>query len=106
MNWTGKRGSVPDPVITPLARQDLKGIGRHTQERWGVAQRDTYLQDLATLFGRLGDGTVLGRRRDEIREGLLAQPCGRHVVFFRRDVDGNVEVLRVLHERMDFRRHL
>ena len=97
---------MPDLLITSLARQDLKGIGRHTRERWGVARRDAYLRDLATLFGGLGEGTVVGRRRDEIREGLLAQPCGRHIVFLRRDADGNIEILRVLHERMDFRRHL
>lgn len=32
--------------------------------------------------------------------------CNRHVIFFRRDGQGNVEILRILHQRMDIPRHV
>jgi toxin ParE1/3/4 len=97
---------MPDLTIAPLARKDLKGIGRYSQETWGLRQRDAYLGDFAVLFERIRIGAVPGHERMEIKAGLLGHPCNKHVVFFRRDAENNVEILRILHERMDFVRHL
>ena len=47
----------------------------------------------------------MGVRRDEIAEGLRACPVRRHVVFYR-DRPDRVDVVRILHERMDPARHL
>ncbi|CAN7662045.1 type II toxin-antitoxin system RelE/ParE family toxin [Ensifer sp. ENS11] len=97
---------MPELAITPLAREDVKEIGRYTQRTWGVAQRDVYLRGFAALFERLRTGAIVGRLRSEVRDGLLCYPYNRHLVFFRRDRHGDVVILRVLHERMDFERHL
>lgn len=40
----------------------------------------------------------LGRRRDEVRPGLLSYICGRHVIFFRRRAN-RTEIVRILHGR-------
>ena len=96
---------MPDLTIAPLARDDIKDIGRYTQETWGMAQRNTYLRAFAAIFEQIRIGTVVGRARGEIRENLLCYPCNRHMIFFRRTDIGDVEILRVLHERMDFERH-
>ena len=97
---------MPDLSIALLALEDLKGIGRYSQETWGFRQRDAYLGDFAALFERIRIGAVPGHERGEIKAGLLGHPCNKHVVFFRRDAENNVEILRILHERMDFVRHL
>lgn len=97
---------MPDLTIAPLARDDIKDIGRYTQTTWGVAQRDVYLRTFATVFGQMRDGTITGRARDEIRDNLLCYPCNKHMIFFRRTDAGDVQILRILHERMDFGRHL
>ncbi|VDS08941.1 Toxin ParE1 [Paracoccus haematequi] len=102
----GKTGSVPDLLISSLAREDLKGIGRYNQQNWGVAQRNNYLGDFATMFDRIRDGAVAGQQRSAIRPGVMSCRCNRHVIFFRRDPVGTVEILRILHQRMDFQRHL
>ena len=97
---------MPDLVITPLARDDIKDIGRYTQTTWGVAQRDVYLRAFAVFFEQMRDGTITGRARGEIRENLLCYPCNKHMVFFRRNDGGDVQILRILHEYMDFGQHL
>lgn len=97
---------MPDLNIAPLARDDLKDIGRYTQTNWGVAQRDVYLRTFAAIFEQMRDGLITGRVRSEIWAGLLSYPCNKHIIFFRRTDAGDVEILRVLHERMDFERHL
>lgn len=97
---------TPNLTLAPLARADIKDIGRFSQKTWGVAQRDSYLRSLAATFERLRTGEVAGRARPDIRGGLLCYPSNRHVIFFRRHSQGHVEILRVLHERMDFQRHI
>jgi toxin ParE1/3/4 len=43
--------------------------------------------------------------RFDIAEGVYAYPERSHAIFFRT-WDGGIEILRVLHRRMDFKRHL
>ena len=57
-----------------------------------------------TLKGLLA-GTVVSRTRDDLRPGLQMATSGRHRVFFEVD-ESRVLVVRVLHDRMDYQRHL
>lgn len=50
-------------------------------------------------------GTEVTRNRDDLRSGLQMATSGRHCVFFEAD-ESRVLVVRVLHDRMDYRRHL
>jgi toxin ParE1/3/4 len=62
----------------------------------------TALRD--TLKGLLA-GTVISRHRDDLRPGLQMATSGRHCVFFQAD-QSRILVVRVLHDRMDYQRHL
>jgi plasmid stabilization system protein ParE len=57
-----------------------------------------------TLKG-LVRGTVVTRNRDDLRPGLQMASSGRHCAFFEAN-QSRVLVVRVLHDRMDYRRHL
>jgi toxin ParE1/3/4 len=46
-----------------------------------------------------------GRCCDEIRPGYRKYPAGSHVLFYRLLPDG-IDIVRILHRRMDFERHL
>jgi len=92
--------------LTVLAEADLDGIGEYSLERWGENQAVVYLTKLDETFSTLAHPPSIGRDRCDLRPGLLSCPCQRHVIFFRRDEGGNVEILRILHERMDFKRHV
>jgi len=37
---------------------------------------------------------------------MMSCPCNRHVIFFRRNRQGNVEILRILHQRTDIPPHV
>ncbi len=91
---------MPEVVIAPLARKDIKDIGRYTQKNWGVKQRNLYLGVLDKNINGLLESHRLDRRRDHIKQGLLSCLCQEHMIFFRRDDAGNVEVLRVLGQFM------
>jgi toxin ParE1/3/4 len=57
-----------------------------------------------TMKGLL-TGTGVSRNRDDLRPGLQMATSGRHCVFFEAD-QSRILVVRVLHERMDYQRHL
>ena len=92
--------------LTLLAEMDLDGIGAYTLGMWGMDQAVSYLTKLDTTFAALAQVAALGKDRSDLRPNLLACPCNRHVIFFRRDGQGDVEILRILHDSMDFQRHL
>lgn len=50
-------------------------------------------------------GTVVSRNRDDLKPGLQMATSGRHSVFFEAD-QSRILVVRVLHDRMDYQRHL
>ena len=92
-------------IISPKARRDLIDIGRYTEKQWGNTQRKKYLAQLKERFEKLAQLPSLGRRRDELPEAPLGYHEGRHVIFYRPLAD-DIEIVRVLHDSMDFGRHL
>jgi toxin ParE1/3/4 len=92
-------------VLSPLARADLGQIWDYTEQRWGLDQAETYLRRLQTVIEAVAADPNRGRRCDEIRPGYRKHPAGSHVLFYRLLPDG-IDIVRILHRRMDFDRHL
>jgi toxin ParE1/3/4 len=92
-------------VLSPLARKDLRQIWGYTAERWGIEQADRYIRGLHRAIEIVADDPDRGRRCYNIRAGYRKYSAAAHVVFFRVLADG-IEVMRVLHQSMDFERHL
>lgn len=92
--------------FSAAARRDLTDIWRFSAERWDRAQADRYLRLLSASFDGLACGALVGRAIDEIRPGYRKHAVGSHVVFYRIGTPGSVEVVRILHRRMDIDRHL
>lgn len=91
--------------LTPAAQASVRGILRWTLERFGERQAEAYEARLLSAFARLADGALPGRSaRAEwgaaVPEDLRFVRVGSHVVLFR-ERDGQVEVVNVLHGRMD-----
>ncbi|WP_243847722.1 type II toxin-antitoxin system RelE/ParE family toxin [Xanthomonas euroxanthea] len=86
--------------LTRSALQDLKSIARHTQERWGIKQRNTYLKELDQAFRSVAKNPLIGRACDEVRAGYRKLPHGSHVIYYKSAPD-HVLVVRVLHAMMD-----
>jgi toxin ParE1/3/4 len=90
--------------LTPLAVHDLEEIWRYTRGRWSLAQAERYHRDLIAALEALARGEKVGRPC-MAREGYLRYPVGAHVAFYRES-ERTLDVIRVLHQRMDVERHL
>lgn len=93
-------------LLSPAAQADLEQIWDYTADRWGVDHAEEYLRELQYAIERLAVNPRLGRTCDEIRHGYRKLSAGSHTLFYRLATDGVVDVVRVLHQRMDTERHL
>ena len=91
--------------LTEIARADLKSIRRYSERTWGSERTTEYMAALRDTMKALLAGTVVSRSRDDLRPGLQMATSGRHSVFFEVD-QSRILVVRVLHDRMDYQRHL
>jgi toxin ParE1/3/4 len=87
--------------LTKRAMADLIDIGRYTQEYWGLDQRNKYLTMLDSCFQDLAEKPAKGRDSSDIRHGYRKMNVGSHVVFYRQKRSDEIEIVRVLHGRMD-----
>ena len=96
---------MPTFRITAKAKADLVSIARYTEDIWGREQRNNYLAKLDESFHLLAEKPHIGRTCDDIREGYRKYHTGRHLIFYRQS-DKDIEIIRILHDRMDIEIYL
>ena len=90
--------------LRPLAEDDLENIWLYTFKNWSLEQADLYVRDIIANLEDLAAGRKAGHAVD-IRDGYFRHAVGAHFIFYR--VTGSVlDIVRVLHQRMDVGRHL
>lgn len=87
--------------LTQKAKADLIKIAQYTQKVWGIQQRDIYLSRLDRVFHFLNDIQYTGQNCDHIRKGYRKYQMEKHIIFYREIYGGDIEIIRILHERMD-----
>lgn len=97
---------MPGFRLSREAKADLKSIARDTERKWGREKRREYLAQLDQCFHLLGKTPYLGQPCDNIRPGYRRYSQGSHITFYRQAADGTVEIIRVLHKRMQPDSHL
>jgi toxin ParE1/3/4 len=96
------------------AEVDFANILKWTTENFGTRQARVYRDILVHTIGELADGPdVAGSRaRDEILAGLRTLHVARHgrrgshFLMYRARPNSVIEVVRILHDRMDVQRHV
>ncbi|MDE5578561.1 MAG: type II toxin-antitoxin system RelE/ParE family toxin [Alistipes sp.] len=95
---------MADLLFSNKAVEDLGNIWNYTAETWLEAQADKYYMQLVDACRQIADSTLpLGREYKEIMPGLFGFLAGKHVVFYRAVSGSGVEIVRILHERMDLK---
>ncbi len=91
--------------LTPAAQRDLSSIWDYTEERWDVHQAETYVNEIRAAVERVAADPRRGRSCDEVRDGYRRYSIGSHLLFYVESAHG-VDVIRILHQRMDPTRHV
>jgi toxin ParE1/3/4 len=99
-------------VLSPRARRDIVDVLTFTKERWGEAQARSYRDLIRDALKSVASNPTCGTQRHTICPGIWAhhikQPGknARHIVFYRLSQSETVEIVRLLHDSMDFSQHL
>lgn len=91
--------------FTPKARRDIEEIWVYSLERFGLDKAEAYLRGIQRAAETVTEDPRRGVGCDEIRAGYRKFSVGSHVLFFRASAI-RVVIVRILHQRMDFERHL
>lgn len=93
---------MADYILTNKAVDDLSTIWNYTFEAWSETQADKYYYMLLDSFQKLADGKIAGKNYTEIQMDIFGFIAGQHIIFYRR-LNNRIEIVRVLHNRMDLK---
>lgn len=90
--------------LSPLAEADLEEIWLYTFRQWSVEQAEEYHNAIIAGIEGLASGNNVPQCTD-VRDGYWKYKVGMHVLYFRCS-DEYLDVIRILHGRMDVDAHL
>jgi|SRR5689334_9602572 toxin ParE1/3/4 len=88
-------------VLSPATQADLGDIWDYGARNWGAEQADRYIFGIRAACEALANGSRQGRAIDDIRPGYRKLAVASHFVFYRITDTGLIDVIRILHQRMD-----
>lgn len=91
--------------FTHAAMDDLRSIRAYTLDRWGPIQEQECLDRLWNKFEHILENASKFRFRPDLFSGCQIAAEGKHVILFRIR-HGVLQIVRVLHGAMDFKRHI
>ncbi|NGF55077.1 type II toxin-antitoxin system RelE/ParE family toxin [Parapedobacter sp. SGR-10] len=89
--------------LTHKAVEDLSKIWDYTYEVWSENQADKYYKLLMESCRTIAEDPNKGKSYATIAIDILGFHVGKHIVFYRVLTSTEIEVIRILHERMDLR---
>jgi toxin ParE1/3/4 len=55
---------------------------------------------------QIGENPELGKKYEGINSNLLGLRTGKHIIFYQVINEQEIEIIRILHERMDLKNRL
>ena len=98
---------MPKIRYSNKAVEDLTSIWDYTYTEWSEKQADEYYAMLIASCNRLLYPSIVSCKcYAEIADDLFGIKAGHHLIFYKRLDNDDVFVIRILHERMDIKRHI
>lgn len=92
--------------LTNQAVQDLSDIWLYTVETWSEEQADRYYKMLLKSCSNIANNPKSRNNYGKIAKELFGFRANRHIIFYRVITPPQVEITRILHERMDLKNRL
>ena len=83
------------------AIDDLADIWNYTKTEWSENQAEKYYQTIKYACKLIAENPNIGKTYNEISSNLFGLKSGKHIIFYSIIPDFEIEVIRILHERMD-----
>jgi len=93
-------------LLTHKAVEDLTEIWDYTYNEWSENQADKYYFLLLDSCNEIAKNPNRGRKYDMVTENLLGYKSYQHIIFYKIISNNEIEVIRILHGRMDLKSRL
>ncbi|WP_042249916.1 type II toxin-antitoxin system RelE/ParE family toxin [Jejuia pallidilutea] len=93
-------------ILRQKAIDDLNDIWDNTFKKWSVKQADKYYATIKLTCNGIGENPNVGKEYDGISKNLLGLKSGKHIIFYQLISIDRIEVIRILHERMDLKNRI
>ncbi|MFA5297232.1 MAG: type II toxin-antitoxin system RelE/ParE family toxin [Lutibacter sp.] len=93
-------------VLRQEAINDLNDIWDYTFEKWSENQADIYYATIKLSCKGIGENPNIGKEYFGVSRNLLGLKSGKHIIFYHLISEDKIEVIRILHERMDLKNRL
>ena len=93
-------------IISEKALEDLNNIWIHTAENWSVDQANRYYNLIVDEIEYVSVHFETTIDFGNIRKNYKFSKVKSHVVFYQKTDNTKMEVVRILHERMDLKNRI
>jgi len=92
--------------FTNKAVFDITQIWNYTLKKWSEGQADRYYHMLIENCKVIAINPDLGKNYSGVTANLLGFKAGRHIIFYRKLSETEIEINRILHEHMDIKNRI
>lgn len=92
--------------ISKQAIADLNDIWMYTFHKWSKEQADRYYDLIIGEIEFVADNYLMGKSVEQIRKGYRVIKIKSHLIYYRKTANEMIEIVRILHQRMDVKKQL
>ena len=89
--------------LTHIALDDLIKIWDYSARKWSENQAEKYYRQLMSSCSDLAMNPTLGKSYEILSQNIFGFRCGVHIIFYRNISKNEIEIERILHQRMDLK---
>jgi toxin ParE1/3/4 len=92
--------------ISKQAIDDLNNIWIYTFHKWSKKEADRYYELIIGEIEFISDNFLTGKSAEQTRKNYRVTKIKSHLIFYRKVENDLVEIVRILHQRMDIKKRL
>lgn len=93
-------------LLSNKAVEDLTNIWSYTYYNWSEKQADKYYELLIYAFNQIAEKPEIGKIYSDVNPKLFGLNIGKHIIFYHQSKSNSIEIIRILHEQMDYKNRL
>ena len=93
-------------ILRQKAIDDLNSIWKYTFENWSEKQAEKYYLTIKMACNGIGKSPDIGKEYISISKNILGFKSGKHIIFYQKKSSSKIEIVRILHERMDLKNRI
>ena len=93
-------------ILTKKVVSDLSAIWNFSYDQWSEKQADLYYNQLLQHCNVLAEKPDSGKSYAGVMKSLRGSRLNKHIIFYSSLGAGQIEIVRILHQRMDLENRL